>query len=270
MKKISRVFPAIVTAVFLAGCSQAAVTAPVESAETSKPVEVLEQENTDKTQTVAQDQTDATDKEQVDTQSEEAVETVDTAAPDTGVTSPKAIVWIGDSLTQGSLGDENDNLANAPYEKLKAMVNVPVQGFGFWGYTTHDALWAYTDDSQCNQEADPNKIYIFWLGSNDWVVDGVPNANTAPVMAEIDKFMNGYNGRIRDYIVIGTTSRWRLGDLYVPINRDLASHYGVHYIDVIDIINQYGYSEDNTHLSQASYDAIAVAVYNKLKALGYI
>ncbi len=182
----------------------------------------------------------------------------------------KPIVWIGDSLTQGSLGDEDDNLENAPYEKLKTLVNVPVQGFGFYGYNTHDALWTYTDESQCNQKADPGKIYIFWLGSNDWVIDGDPNANTTPVMAEIDKFLNTPDGRIKDYIVIGTTSRWRLGDLYVPINRDLKSHYGPHYMDVIDIINQYGYSEDNTHLSQASYDAIAVAVYNKMKDMGYI
>lgn len=182
----------------------------------------------------------------------------------------KAIVWLGDSLTQGSLGDDNDNLANAPYEKLKKMVNVPVEGYGMYGFNTHDVLWVYTDKDHYNQIADPDKTYIFWLGSNDWVTSEAINSNTEPVIKEIDRFLNLEDGGIQDYIVLGTTSRWRLGDLYIPINNDLAEHYGEHYMDVIDIINKYGYSSDNTHLSQESYDAIAAAVYEKLKTLGYI
>jgi lysophospholipase L1-like esterase len=69
---------------------------------------------------------------------------------------------------------------------------------------------------------------------------------------------------------MGTTSRVSLGDLYIPINNDLKAHYNEHYMDVIDIINKYGYSPDGTHLSQESYDAIAAAVYEKLKSLDYI
>ena len=200
--------------------------------------------------------------------SEEDSEEIETHTPN--VSSEKTIVWIGDSLTQGSLGDDNDNLANAPYEKLKKMVNVPVEGYGMYGFNTHDALWTYTAENHYNQIADPDKIYIFWLGSNDWVTSEDINSDTEPVINEIDRFLNLEEGGIRDYIVMGTTSRWRLGDLYIPINKDLAEHYGEHYMDVIDIINKYGYSPDNTHLSQESYDAVAVAVYEKLKALGYI
>ncbi|MBQ6319594.1 MAG: SGNH/GDSL hydrolase family protein [Lachnospiraceae bacterium] len=182
----------------------------------------------------------------------------------------KAIVWLGDSLTQGSLGDNNDNLENAPYEKLQKMVNIPVEGYGMYGFNTHDAIWTYTDEEHYNQIADPEKIYIFWLGSNDWVTDDGINSNTEPVIKEIDRFLNLEDGGIQNYIVLGTTSRWRLEDLYIPINKDLADHYGEHYMDVIDIINKYGYSPDNTHLSQESYNAIAVAVYEKLKELGYL
>ncbi len=178
------------------------------------------------------------------------------------------IVWLGDSLTQGSLGDENDNLPNAPYEKLKKKVSVPVEGYGFYGYKTHDIFWVYTDETQLNQEIDPHKTYIFWVGSCDWCPDEGPNTNTAPVIDEIDRFLA--RGSVKNYIVIGTTSRWRLGDNYIAINKDLSAHYGKHYMDVIDIINKYGYSPDNTHLSQATYDAVANAVYEKLKALGYI
>lgn len=194
------------------------------------------------------------------------IEVIDNTAMDS---KTKAIVWLGDSLTQGSLGDDNDNLANAPYEKLKNMVNVPVEGYGLYGYNTHDIFWVYLDEDHFNQEVDPQKTYVFWVGSNDWVVDGIPNSETSGVINEIDSFLNR-GGGISNYIVLGTTSRINLGDLYIPINKELKSHYGQHYMDVIDIINKYGYTPDNTHLSQESYDAIAAAVYEKLKSLGYI
>ena len=181
----------------------------------------------------------------------------------------KAIVWLGDSLTQGSLGGNNDNLPNAPYEKLKHLVNVPVEGYGIYGACTHDIFWLYLDEGHYNQEPDPDKVYVFWVGSNDWVADGVPNTDTSKVIGEIDTFIKRESG-VKNYIVIGTTSRYELGDMYIPINKELSAHYGNHYMDVIDIINKYGYSSDNIHLSQESYDAIAAAVYDKLKSLGYI
>lgn len=181
---------------------------------------------------------------------------------------PGDIVWLGDSLTQGSLGEKDDNLANAPYEKLQKLVDVFVDGYGFYGDKTNEIFYMYLDVDRCNQEVDPNKTYIFWVGSNDWVWDGSANADTAPVIEKIDSFLA--KGPVTNYIVIGTTSRIDIGDLYISINKDLEEHYKEHYMDVIDIINTYGYSEDQVHLSQASYDAVAEAVYEKLKALGYI
>ncbi len=183
----------------------------------------------------------------------------------------RTVVWLGDSLTQGSLGDDNDNLANAPYVKLQSMIPNKVEGYGLYGYPTHDIFWVYKDEGHYNQTVDPDKIYIFWVGSNDWCpIDG-ENTNTAPVIAEIDSFLASYNGKVNDYIVIGTTQRWRLGlERAQIINADLKAHYGSHYLEVTDIIAKNGFSSDNTHLSQASYDAIAAAVANKLKALGYI
>ncbi|MBR4575087.1 MAG: InlB B-repeat-containing protein [Lachnospiraceae bacterium] len=179
----------------------------------------------------------------------------------------QTIVWLGDSLTQGSLGDKGDNLDNAPYVRLAGKVDVPVEGYGFYGYKTREIFDAYQYD--CGQSIDPGKIYIFWVGSCDWVDDGRANSETGPVIAQIDDFLCK-KGRIKNYIVLGTTSRHRLGNKYIPINRDLSEHYGSHYMDVIDIINRYGYSSDRTHLSQASYDAIADAVYDKMKRLGYL
>ncbi|MBR6158915.1 MAG: hypothetical protein IKQ40_01340, partial [Lachnospiraceae bacterium] len=117
----------------------------------------------------------------------------ETAEAETAGNEPvkgQPIVWLGDSLTQGSLGDDNDNLPGAPYEKLKTLVDVPVEGHGYYGWNTHDVLWVYTDKSQLGQMADPHKTYIFWLGSNDWVVDDEPNAETAPVINEIDRFLH--------------------------------------------------------------------------------
>ena len=212
-------------------------------------------------------ETDA--KETAEVPAEDSEDTTTAGPDDDTPVKGQPIVWLGDSLTQGSLGDDNDNLAGAPYEKLKTLVDVPVEGHGFYGWNTHDVLWAYTAKEQLGQIADPHKTYIFWLGSNDWVVDGEPNADTAPVIKEIDRFLH-LEGNIPNYIVIGTTSRHRLKDLYLPINADLEEHYKEHYMDVIDIINWYGYSPDKTHLSQECYDAVAEAVYEKLKELGYI
>ena len=180
------------------------------------------------------------------------------------------LVWLGDSLTQGSLGDKDDNLENAPYVRLAELVQVPVEGIGLYGYTTGEVLWTYVDGDHYDQEADPKKTYIFWLGSNDWVTDDGANSDTAQVISQIDDFLDSYDGPVKNYIVIGTTSRHELGDLYKNINKDLYEHYKEHYMDVIDIIDKYGYTEDKTHLTQASYDAVADAVYEKLKELGYI
>ena len=199
-------------------------------------------------------------------------------ATDSGVAGAKTgkakkahtVVWLGDSLTQGSLGDNNDNLANAPYEKLKKMVSVPVEGYGLYGYNTHDIFWLYINEDHLNQKRDPDKTYVFWVGSNDWVVEGVPNTDTASVISSIDDFLTRNDVVIKDYIIIGTTARYELGDSYKVINAALSQHYGSHYLDVIDVIGPGGYGPDKIHLTQAAYDAVAKAVAAKLKSLGYI
>lgn len=260
--------------VMLTGCASTLPAAdPAPSTKKAEEITVADTDDNEEAVTDTDDKEEvvdnSADKEETE-EPEKATEEVAESAPETGdAARPKAIVWLGDSLTQGSLGDEDDNLANAPYVRLSRKTDIPVEGYGFYGHNTHDIFWMYKDEKHCNQEIDPDKVYIFWVGSCDWCPDEGPNANTAPVIAQIDEFLSQYGG-VKNYIVIGTTSRWRLGDLYVPINKDLAAHYGVHYMDCIDIINKYGYSEDNTHLSQASYDSIADAVYDKLKALGYI
>lgn len=274
MKNITPAFSiSFILCLLLAGCS-ASESMP-EKNENTTQIEVID--NTAISETAITDYLPEETPDETSGNTEqipEPAEISDSASEEAGTqttadSKTKAIVWLGDSLTQGSLGDDNDNLANAPYEKLKNMVNVPVEGYGLYGYNTHDIFWVYLDEDHFNQEVDPQKTYVFWVGSNDWVVDGIPNSETSGVINEIDSFLNR-GGGISNYIVLGTTSRINLGDLYIPINKELKSHYGQHYMDVIDIINKYGYTPDNTHLSQESYDAIAAAVYEKLKSLGYI
>jgi len=271
MKYMNRVIVSIVIISALSlvtGCGNKA-KAPQndEKPDNAAVTEVKVQEPSNETQDSTPDVAEATPSAEKPTTS---AQDESPKAKDKSQRSANPIVWLGDSLTQGSLGDDNDNLPNAPYERLKSLVSVPVTGIGLYGRTTHEVLWAYSDEDHYNQEADPNKTYIFWLGSNDWVAGDVANSNTAPVINEIDSFLDAYDGRINNYIIIGTTSRAGIKDLYIPINNDLKAHYGEHYMDVMDIINKYGYSEDMTHLSQESYDAIADAVYEKLKSLGYI
>ena len=184
------------------------------------------------------------------------------------------IVWLGDSLTQGSLGDDGDNYIGAPPLKLMEDYDLTVEGYGFYGNTTHDVLWRYEDPSQENQTIDPDKVYIFWLGSNDWVIGGEPNCDTGKVTAELDDFIN--KGNIDKYIIMGTTARYELKEemngqpMYDIINDGLKSHYGDNYMDVAGIIGDDGYGPDNIHLKQDGYDRVAEAVYEKLKDLGYI
>lgn len=199
----------------------------------------------------------------------------DSEANDSTVIPNREIVWLGDSLTQGSLGRDNDNLDNAPSRKLEELSGIKVDDYGFYGYNTHDIFWVYRDETQRNQSVDSSKIYVFWVGSNDWTKDGIPNCDTAPVIAEIDHIIEA--GNLTDYIVMGTTARCELvvdaGNgmlMYQSINNDLKNHYGEHYLDVIDAVTEEGYGPDNIHLTQAAYDSVAQLLYDKLKEVNYI
>lgn len=186
------------------------------------------------------------------------------------VKANQPIVWLGDSLTQGSLGGENDNLANAPYERLKARVNVPVEGYGCYAYETSAILWMYVADQWFKQVRDPNKTYIFWVGCNDWANRGATDATTDEVIAEVDNFLTKDGIVIQNYIFIGTTARGEYRDSCRQINKRLKDHYKEHYLDVVDVIGPNGYVADQIHLTQPAYDAVADAVYQKLIQLGYI
>ena len=265
---------AMMLGVALSGCNKEAENTPAAAPEiavaTDIPAETPAPENTVTPAPAAEVLAEAAGE---DTTAEEAEAGGDDneAPAEQPAGSGRTVVWLGDSLTQGSLGDDNDNLANAPYVRLQSMIPNKVEGYGLYGYNTHDIFWAYKDGAHYNQKVDPEKIYIFWVGSNDWCPIDSENTNTAPVIAEIDSFLASYYGTVKDYIVMGTTQRWRLGlERAQIINADLKAHYGAHYLEVTDIIAKNGFSPDNTHLSQASYDAIAAAVANKLKALGYI
>ena len=217
---------------------------------------------------------------QADTNAQKDADTGINEGKKSGSTQSAAVVWLGDSLTQGSLGHENDNLANAPYVKLSEISGFNVEGYGFYGYKTHDIFWVYTDEEHENQKKDPGKIYVFWVGSNDWVIDGITNDDAESVINEIDSFVNG--GGITNYLVLGTTARYELRsdyagygkaanlnagtDVYKVINDKLKAHFGDKYLDVNEVIPlDTGYGPDNIHLTQESYDAVARLVYEKLR-----
>lgn len=216
--------------------------------------------------------TDDVNAEQTDLQAEITEETDISAKSDTDT-----IVWLGDSLTQGSLGHDKDNIGNAPYVKLAKLSGRVIEGYGYYGYKTHDIFWVYVDEEHENQKKDSNKTYVFWVGSNDWVVDGKTNDNADSVIGEIDSFVSG--GNITKYIVLGTTARYELRkdykenngtDLYQSINDKLKEHYGDKYLDVNTVISiEDGYGPDNIHLTQKSYDAVAELVNKKIDDMGW-
>ncbi len=278
----------------IAGCGKGGEKTASDPAPSAHPIEVTdatvndndtpeEEPSADAAITPAADEvsTDAAPESTVTDPADEndtAADTVDNSEEDTNDTEEKKasnpnaqpIVWLGDSLTQGSLGHDKDNLPGAPYETLKKLVDVPVEGYGMYFYPTHDIFWVYTDSDHFNQTIDPKKTYIFWVGSNDWAGDNIPNTETSGVIAEIDRFLN-LEGTINNYIVIGTTARYELGpEMAKTINSSLAAKYKEHYLDILDVIGPNGYGPDKVHLTQEAYDAVAHAVYEKLISLGYI
>lgn len=260
MKNIFVYVLIIFAAVSLVGCYDSKQASSDTSAPTSDIELVDAQEDTDDSKISSQSESDEVLNEEIESKSEEP-------------TGHDTIVWIGDSLTQGSLGHDNDNLANAPYVKLANLSGRNIEGFGFYGNTAHDIFWLFRDETQKNQSIDPSKAYIFWVGANDWVNNGVVSTDAGPIIAEIDNFIS--HG-VTDYIVIGTIARVELRDesagapAYKIIDEQLKNHYGSHYLDVIDVITLDGYGPDDIHLTQEAYDNVAKAVYNKLKSLNYI
>lgn len=192
-----------------------------------------------------------------------------------GDLSEREIVFIGDSLTQGSLGSDGDNLDNSPAKILSRISGHKVEEYGFYGYNTHDIFWVYRDETQKNQTVDSKKVYIFWVGSNDFVVDKIPNCDASLVIEEIDKIINA--GELYDYLVLGTTARIELRvdneegvKMYDAVNRQFEEHYKEHYLDVLDIITDKGYGPDSIHLTMDAYERVANAVYDRLINLQYI
>lgn len=181
------------------------------------------------------------------------------------VGEPSKIVFIGDSLTQGSLGDDNGNQNNpwAPYRILQSQLAIPVEGYGYYGYSAHDCLWSYTAPQHDNQQKDPSALYILWVGSNDFrdaragAVDGV--------IAEMTDFL--VSGEIGRYLIVGTTDREEIrytGD-YKVINQKLEEYYGDRFIDIMPY-REFG--PDNLHLTKESYENIGDAIRAKLVQMG--
>ena len=169
------------------------------------------------------------------------------------------VVWIGDSLTQGSLGDNNFNKNNpqAPWRVLGDISGWKVWGVGFYGYNTSDILWAYTEYDGLT---DPGYIYVFWVGSNDFRESP---GNVDSVIEQTDRFISVHE--IDKYLILGTTNRGDMDpDAYVGINSRLSNRYGDRYLDIMPCVE---YEYDGVHLTVDSYKKVAEAVYRKLKQL---
>ena len=195
-------------------------------------------------------------------EAEEAEETAPTEAPADKDPSMPDIVWLGDSLTQGSLGPDNGNENNpqAPWRILAQMSGANVDGWGLFGYNTHDILWVFSENDGIR---DPAVTYIFWVGSNDF--HDSPD-NIGNVISEIDQFNN--NAGITKYLVLGTTNRGDMEEgFHIPVNNAFAARYGDQYLDIMPYVE---FGPDKVHLTEDSYRKVAEAVYDKLKSLGYL
>lgn len=192
---------------------------------------------------------------------EEETEEVSKKEDTSDVNLPNKLVWIGDSLSQGSLGDDNFNTDNpwAPYYALQKHVDIPVDGYGYYGYVSHDCLWKFGQDGGVK---DPNTLYIFWVGSNDFR-EGVKETDT--VIYEIDNFLA--NGNLTRYLVLGTTNREEIRDNgeYIEINNKLAEYYKDRFLDIMPYVE---FGPDMLHLTKESYTRVGDAVYEKLHSMG--
>ena len=215
-----------------------------------------------------------------DTAPEEAgaADAVDTKAADTAAdekkeVKPAHIIWIGDSLTQGSLGDMDDNLEHAPYvrlQKLCADRGDVVEGFGYYAYVTSDIFWKYDEFYPNGDPEDPENVYVLWVGSNDFALSPDPLSAVPGVTAQIDKFVGG---GIDKYIVLSHLPRAETvnGGIYSDINAALKEKYGERFLDITSCAPYPdGFQSDQVHLTQKSYNRVADAVYDKLIRMGYI
>lgn len=218
----------------LCACGNADAQAPVDSVSSEAPQEDIKEVTPDVTTETSEEVTQEAN----------------------SITELPPIIWLGDSLTQGSLWDDNGNVNNpqAPWRVIADKYDVDITGYGYYGYNTHDILWKYGEDG--GQKISDN-IYVFWVGSNDFV----QSADTiTDVIGEIDRFVEA--GSITKYVVIGTTDREALGrDKAVAINKVFEDTYGSKYLDILEYVE---YGPDKTHLTADSYAQIADAVYNKI------
>ena len=169
------------------------------------------------------------------------------------------VIWLGDSLTQGSFGDDNHNEDNpqAPWRVLADISGWQVDGYGYYAYKTDDILWKFGEDGG---EKEPTNIYVFWVGSNDFheSPDNIDN-----VIEQIDRFIE--KGSLDKYLILGTINRGDMDpDAYIGINKTFEKRYGNNYLDIISCIE---YGPDGIHLTEDSYRAVAEAVYHKLAEL---
>lgn len=239
---------AILTTLSLGACMQE--PEEPEQSVTESPAKVIQAEDTEAADTAV---TSALDDRPQEQEPEEADNDKEQNKPD--------IIWIGDSLTQGSLGDDNRNENNpqAPWRVLGELSGLNVAGAGYYGYNTNEIFWVYGEHGGIK---DPDITYIYWVGSNDFFKS--PDS-IDQVIEEIDKFNT--NGGITRYLVLGTTDRHDMEPkAHIGINRVFEETYGDRYLDVIPYLE---YGPDGVHLTEGSYAAVAGAVYEKLKQLNW-
>ncbi len=234
----------------------------------------------------SQNEEEADASEEPDEQFEEDVLNMETAEAAAGIfgtgeilnltapaTKAAGIVWLGDSLTQGSLGDDGDNLENAPYAKLAGLcapLGIPVEGYGYYAYVASDIFWRYCKFYDKGEPKNPAKAYVIWVGSNDFALAKDKSKVVSEVEAEIDKFVGD---KIDKYIVLSHLPRAesKPGDWYKAINAELKAHYGNRFLDITACAPvPSGFQNDQVHLTQPSYDNVAALVFQKLALMGYI
>ena len=279
-KKIFLIIAAVLASVYITACGGGttktenpissevsgtdAETVKAENVEAETPVTVVENlsdhitnaQNTDVSG--VNEISDGTEETDGDAGSDNADDTgSDGSSENAGDTPPFDIIWLGDSLTQGSLGEDNKNENNphAPWRVLGEISGLNVTGCGFYGHRACEIFWLY---DKYNGVRDPRITYVYWVGSNDFF-DSPDNIKN--VIEEIDRFNE--NTGITKYLVLGTTNR---GDMdpnaYIGINKVFEETYGDRYLDIMPFVE---FGSDGVHLTEASYRKVAEAVWEKLR-----
>lgn len=178
--------------------------------------------------------------------------------------APKATIFIGDSLTEGSGSTTNNDLSNA-VAKLRPGRTVVNEGLG------GQLITSIVDRALADPIAGRYGDMVFWGGINDVGASGP--VWWATVQAQINRLV-AYRSPTSRLIILNLheSTAWTADQKAAAayVNAQLAGTYGSIVVDVAATINgNAGYYADAIHLNDSGYAAVAALVSAKMAALSW-